>query len=238
MADIVLLNNIDHADLRVAKGYGAAFGDAVNQTTAFPTEFEALQREYPILFRRDPGAAPQAVVLLGLERDENLFLDGDRWDARYVPAAHRRGPFSIGVQSGRDGARDPCINIDLASPRLGAEGEAVFKRHGGATPYLEGVQDALSVIYEGLQTIGSIVETFEALGLIEPVAIDITVGEGLTYKLGDFHVVSRERLAALDGPALERLNREGWLALAVHAAASLGNIQTLIDRKNRKEGWA
>lgn len=45
MTDIVLLNNIDHAQLRVAQGYGAAFGDAVNQALVFPTEFEALQRD-------------------------------------------------------------------------------------------------------------------------------------------------------------------------------------------------
>jgi hypothetical protein len=42
----------------------------------FPTEFEALQREYPILFRRGRQRRLQAVALLGLDRDENLFLDG------------------------------------------------------------------------------------------------------------------------------------------------------------------
>ena len=83
----VLLNNIDHHDLRVITRHGAEFGDAVNQVMVFPTEFEAVQREYPIVFRRDAEGALRPVALLGLTREENLFLDGaGGWRAGYVPA--------------------------------------------------------------------------------------------------------------------------------------------------------
>ena len=44
MTNIVLLDTIAHADLRVATGYAAGFGDAVNQCVVFPTEFDAVQR--------------------------------------------------------------------------------------------------------------------------------------------------------------------------------------------------
>uniref|UniRef100_UPI0025F8E060 SapC family protein n=1 Tax=uncultured Caulobacter sp. TaxID=158749 RepID=UPI0025F8E060 len=94
----VLLNNVDHADLRVIVSYGVAYGDALNQVLVLPTEFEAVQREYPILIRKDAAGAWQAVALLGLDRDENLFLDETGWNARYVPAVQRRGPFSIALQ--------------------------------------------------------------------------------------------------------------------------------------------
>ena len=36
-----------------AVAHGQAHGDAVNQALLFPNEFEAAQRDYPILFRRD-----------------------------------------------------------------------------------------------------------------------------------------------------------------------------------------
>lgn len=236
MADIVLLNNVDHADLRVAQGYGAAFGDAVNQTLVFPTEFEALQREYPILFRQGEDGGLQAVVLLGLDRDENLHLDGAEWRARYIPALHRRGPFSIGLKGEK---REPQINVDIAHPRVTVgDGEPVFRRHGGPTAYLETVQDALSTVYAGIESMGPMIKVFAELGLIEPVAIDITVGEGRRYNLEGYLAIGRERLASLDGPALERLNRDGWLSLAFHALASLANIERLIELKNRKEGVA
>jgi SapC len=234
---IVPLNNIDHADLQVAQGYGATYGDAVNLTRVFATEFEALQREYVILFRPDPEGSFQAVVLLGLDRDENLYLDGDAWSARYVPAIQRRGPFSIGVQAGDTPGQghDPRINVDLEDPRIVRQGgEPVFRRHGGHTDYLNGVSQALFAIYEGLAQTRAMFAAFSEVGLIEPVAIDITIGEGLRYDLDRFHAVSRERLAALTGPELERLHRDGWLETAIYAAASMANIDHLVARKNAK----
>jgi hypothetical protein len=232
----VLLNNIDHADLRVTGGYGAEFGDAVNQTRVFPAEFEALQREYPILFRRDAAGAYYSVVLLGLDLNENLFLQDDQWRARYVPAAHRRGPFSIGVQPGQPGfEQEPKINVDLDHPRLrDGAGDPLFLRHGGATPCLDQASAALSVVYDGLEREGSMFAAFEAAGLIEPVEIDITVGEGVRYDLAGVHALSRNGLGRLDGEALAGLHRTGWLASAFHAASSLGNIDHLIALKTAK----
>ena len=61
--------------------------------------------------------------------------------------------------------------------------------------------------------------------------------------LDEGHVVARvevlaerdpDQLARLDGAALERLNKEGLLDVAVFAAASLGTMQRLIARKQRK----
>lgn len=241
MTNIVLLNNIDHAELLVAPGYSAAFGDAVNQTRVFAPEFEALQREYPILFRRDAAGAYFSVVLLGLDRDENLFLDQDEWRARYVPAAHRRGPFSIGVQAGLPlGAeRDPMINVDLDHPRVTANiGERVFRRHGGSSPFLEEASRALAIVFDGLEREASMFAAFEEAGLIEPVAIDITVGEGRRYDIEDVHALSREKLSALDGAAIDRLNRAGWLAAAFHAVSSLANIDRIIALKTSEGAQA
>jgi hypothetical protein len=241
MTNIVLLNNIDHADLRVAHTYGPATGDAVNQVLVFPTEFEALQREYVILFRRDGAGAFQSVALLGLDRDENLFLEEPDWRARYVPAVQRRGPFSIGLH-GADGApdgREAKVNIALDDPRVGvAEGAAVFLKHGGSSPYLDTINVALSTLYEGVRTAPALFEAFEQAELLEPVAIDIHVGDGLRYDLDNVFAIRRDRLDALDGPTLERLHRSGGLVPAVHAASSLGNLDRLIEMKNRKAGRA
>ena len=236
MTHIVLLNNIDHADLRVRGGYGAEFGDAVNQTRVFPAEFEALQREYPILFRRDGAGTYYSVVLLGLDRDENLFLQGDEWRARYVPAGHSRGPFSIGLQAGQPGSeREPKINVDLDHPRLrDGTGDPVFLRHGGEAPRLGQARTALSIVYDGLEREGSMFAAFDAAGLIEPVAIDITVGEGDRYDLEGVYALSRDRLGRLDVEALNGLHQAGWLATAFHAAGSLGNLDHLIALKTAK----
>jgi len=234
MTNKVLLNNIDHHDLRVIARHGPEFGDNINQALIFPTEFEVVQREYPILFRRDVDDEFQAVVLLGLDRDENLFLENGAWQARYVPAVQQRGPFSIALND-NPAQTGPMIHVDLEHPRISrTEGEALFLEHGGNAPYLEHVTGLLRTIYLGIEASRPMFAAFEEAGLIEPVQIEIKLSDAEQYNLPQYHAIAEERLAALDGSALERLHRQGFLRLAFQAASSLGNISRLIDLKNRK----
>ena len=75
MANRVLLDNVTHKDLKVRTGYASEFGDNLNNALVFPTEFAFVLREYPILFKRGGNDELHAVALLGLDEDENLFLD-------------------------------------------------------------------------------------------------------------------------------------------------------------------
>ncbi|MBB3912370.1 SapC family protein [Sphingomonas desiccabilis] len=238
MTNIVLLNNVDHGDLKVATGHGPAFGDAVNQTLVFPTEWEEAQREYPILFRRGEDGRFQSVVLLGLDRDENLFLEDGVWDGRYVPALHQRGPFSIGLQASEDGAEaEPMIHVDLDHPRIGGDAaQAVFLPHGGNTPYLEAISGVLRRIHAGVMIADAMFEAFEAHGLIQPIALEVTLSETRRYTLDGFHTIDAERMTALQGPALQSLHQRGFLQAAFWAMSSLANVARLIDRKNRRSG--
>jgi hypothetical protein len=241
---IVLLNNVDHHDLAVAMGHGSEFGDAVNQVLVFPTEWQDVQREYPILFRRGEDGRLQSVALVGLDRDENLFLGNGVWHARYVPALHQRGPFSIGLtraEDGGGGGSEPMIHVDLDHPRIVAGGigagggaggaQAVFLPHGGNSPYLEAVADILRRIHAGVATSDPMFEAFEAEGLIEPVKLEIALDETTKYTLDDLFTISADRMAALDGAALARLHGPGYLQAAFWALASLGNVTRLIELK-------
>ena len=235
MTNVVKLNNVDHADLRVIAARGAAWGEAVNQIPVFPTEFEAVQRDFPIVFHREADGAFQAVALLGLDRDENLFLDRERWLGRYVPALLARGPFSIGIEARADGGQEPMIHIDLDHPRVvGGVGEPLFLPHGGNTPYLDHVVEVLQLIHVGHAAQATMFAAFEAAGLIETVRLEVQVDETLRYDLLDFHTIGVEALASLRGPALEQLHAQGLLAAAVHVASSLGNVSRLITLKNSR----
>ena len=233
MASPVLLNNVDHADLRIVLDRGAAYGDAVNQSVVFATEFEELQRDYAILFRRDPAGAYRATVLLGLETDENLYLDGARWDARYIPALMNRGPFSIGVPSPGE-AGEPMIHVDLSHPRISREdGAPVFLDHGGNAPLLDQVAGVLQRIYVGTQVGPAMFAAFETHDLIEPMELRIETDAGRRYTVPDCYTIAQDRLAALDGIALAALHRDDFLRLAIWVASSLGNIAGLVERKRR-----
>ena len=242
MTNVVMLNNVDHADLCIDTRYSARYGNSVNQTTIFPSEFEEVQREYPILFRKDDRSNYQAVALLGFDRDENLFLHDGVWQARYAPVMQRRGPFSIGVPKSADdseAADDPLIFVDLDHPQIAGEGgTAVFLPHGGNSSYLDQISTVLRAIFIGSDTAAAMYEAFAAVRLMEPAAITIDVEDGRSYRLEDYYTISADRLHALDGPTLAALNAKGYLAAAILAMSSLGNVYHLIERKNRKDHGA
>jgi len=234
----VLLDNIEHHDLRIITGHSAAFGDAVNQVRVFPNEFAEVQREYPIFFRRDTQGAFYAIALLGFDRDENLFLDGEGWNARYVPAELARGPFLLGFRE--EGNTDgPMMLIDPTHSRLNrSEGEPLFLPHGGNAPVLEHHIQILRTLHSGLSLNDDVFAAYLEAGILAPVKVDIRVDETMGYDIPDLFSISGEALAQLDGAVLASLNGNGYLAMAFHVLTSLGNMPHLIARKTRKRQGA
>ena len=71
-------------------------------------------------------------------------------------------------------------------------------------------------------------------GLIEPVKLEVKVNAEEQYNLTGLHTINREKLAALDGQALEKLNKSGFLQGAFLVIASMNNVKKLIGMKQRK----
>jgi len=235
----VLLNNVAHKNLRIITRHGARFGESVGSVLTFPTEYGDIQREYPIFFRKDAATGEfSSVALLGFEKDENLFLEGDDWNARYIPGVIARGPFLIGFQerdSNGDVQREPVIHLDMDDPRVSdTEGEPVFLPQGGNSHYLERVAATLNGIHEGMAISRAMFAAFTELNLIEPVKVEVKLGPDEQYDLVGLHTLSEEKIRALDGQALEKLNRAGFLQGAFLVLASLNNMKKLIDMKHRK----
>lgn len=237
MANTALLNNIDHGDLRVITRHCAQYGDNVNQVAIVPTEFEAIQREYPILLSKDADGEYQALALLGLDKDENLFLDQQGWHARYVPAMQVRGPFMIGFQQppGNESQHEAMVHIDLDHPRVSrVEGEPLFLVQGGRSPYLEHLTRVLHLMHQGLSISGGMYAAFAECALIEPVEIKVDLNDREQVRLVDYYTIGEERLAQLSGKKLERLHKAGFLRAAYFLISSLQNIGHLIELKNRR----
>ncbi len=237
MSNFVLLDNVEHKDLRVNIEHSEALGDNINQALVFPTEFMELQREYPILFRKSPEGEYFAVVLLGLDKDDNLFLTPEGWNARYVPAIQERGPFSITLRESEvDGEKqvEPLINVDLDHPRISKDnGESVFLSQGGHSPYLNQVSQVLNRIHVGANAAPAFFSELEALQLIEPISIEVKLSETTQYTVPDVYTISRERLYQLNGEQLEKLNSLGLLEHCFAITASAGNISRLIELKTK-----
>lgn len=228
MAQHVPLNNVDHAALRVSTARGAAWGDAVMSAVTFPGEFRNVQACYPIVFQKAVDGGFQPLALFGFEPGQNLFLDGERWDASYLPLAIERQPFLIG----REGD-ELAMHVDLDSPRIASNGEALFLPHGGNSEFLERMNSVLLALHQGLQATPAFIDALLAHGLLESFVFDIRLDDGSEHRLAGYYTINEDRLRALDGGALEALHRRGHLEPVFMALASLSRFRELIDRVNR-----
>ena len=231
MTKHALLNNVAHKNLRVITRHSAELGDNVSSVVTFPTEWGDVQREYPILFRKDAGTGGFiSVALLGFGEAENLFLDENGWNASYVPGIVARGPFLIGFQ--RD---EPVIHVDLDHPRISTtDGEPVFLPNGGNTRYIERIAVILEGIRVGLEASKAMFAAFQAMDLIEPLRLQVEISPEESHNLHGYFAINEEKLANLAGEQLEKLNRAGFLQGAFLVVASLNNMKKLIDLKHRK----
>ena len=127
------------------------------------------------------------------------------------------------------------MHIDLDSPRLSEHGgEPLFLPQGGLSPLLERRIGVLQALHDGLQTLPAFIATLLRLELLEPMALDLPRPEGGTRRIGGFHVVHEERLAALPGEVVTDLHERGeWLPLAM-AVASLSRFGDLVQREQRR----
>ncbi len=239
MANHVLLDNVAHKNLRIITERSARFGDEVPSTRIFATEFRRVQAEYPIVFRENASEGGfDALAMFGLEGGENLFLDDDRWDARYIPLTIERQPFLVGYQQQwEDGVpvKEAVVHIDMDSPRISeTEGEAVFLEHGGVSPYLEHISSVLKSIREGHEYSKGLSEALVRYELLEPFTLEIQLDDGARFKLVGFHTIHEEKLDALDGDALESLHSNGYLEAIYMSIASIANFSVLIEKRNER----
>lgn len=240
MPNYELLNNIKHKDLRVITEYSAHLGDNIASAPTYVTEFRDVLSEYPILIQKDSETGEfNTIALFGFENGENLFLTDSGWDAGFIPAFVKRGPFLIGFQKQdkeTEASQSPMIHVDMDNPRIsksGDEGVAVFLEHGGNSDYLEHINSALSAIYAGIDVNKRMLEAFDKLGLIEAFDIELKLNNGSINKLSGFYTIHEEKLAALTEKDAFGLYKSGFLEPAYLIIASLVNVKKLLVRKNK-----
>jgi hypothetical protein len=237
MADYQLLNNVDHASLRVITSRGARYGDDVMFAPTYPSEMRSIQACYPVLIRKDDSSGQlHPVAMFGFEEGENLFLDGDTWNAPYIPVMIRRQPFLIGFHKqspGTEGQR--VVTIDVEHPRVSeSEGLALFQEHGGNSEFLEYMADMLETIHRGNEQNKLFMDMLVKYSLVHEITIDVTLKDQSRNQLQGFYTIDDQKLQQLDAEALGDLNSRGCLLPAYMMVASQSHLARLVDLRNLK----
>jgi hypothetical protein len=231
----IALNRETHKNLKVRSVPSFAYSANVNTVPLTANEFAASARSLPILFVPDANKNPIPVALLGLRRDENLFVEADgSWSGNYIPAFIRRYPFVL-VETGKP--NELTVGIDAAYPGFNAEsGEPMFLEDGSEAPPLKRAIEFLNAYRTEAARTEELLAQIKRLDLLIPRAVTVQHKDGSTSKLDGFSVVDEQKLARLEDKEAAALLRSGHLGLIYMHLLSMHNMADLSTRLENRAG--
>ncbi|WP_161495673.1 SapC family protein [Caulobacter sp. X] len=225
MTHVAVLDPRTHGALRLSPSLQVSSPGQLCMVAVVAKELDRVAVEAPICFIKDGQTGQFGMfALLGLRPGENRMVGPDgAWLGRYVPLDVRRGPFGLAMRDGQ-----AALTIDLANPRVAAaEGEALFDAGGQPSAGVRSAQAALSEMMAGVAVTRDLIRAICDHRLMAPAKIALGKGDEAPTLEG-WYAIDTKALAALPGPALEALSRQGYL-FAIHLLAiSMINLERLI----------
>jgi hypothetical protein len=195
------------------------------------SEFGEAARDYPLVFVRageDEGGKPAIapIAVLGMVAEENLFVEGGTWQARYMPALLRFYPFCIGRLDEERFAI--CFDAGWAGIN-GTEGERLFTAEGEPTPFLDEVRKNLEVMEQDTQRTRVMCRQLRDMDLLREMRFDANLPAGGKLTVDGFLTVDEQRLNALTDEQVLQLHKTGALGMVHAHYVSLGGMRKLLE---------
>ena len=197
-------------------------------------EFPAAAVEYAIVFT-GTGDDIQPSVILGLEADENRYVDEQgKWNAGYIPAFVRRYPFVF--SSSEDGSKFTlCIDEEFGGWNQGDRGQRLFDADGEGTEYFKSMLKFVRDYQRESNRTQTFCGKLRDLGLLEPMTARFKLPSGQKAQLTGFMAIDREKLKALSGDELAELAKTGELELMYVHLQSMRNLAGMLQRSTGNE---
>ncbi len=228
---IVPLNKETHGDWSVEAVANYKHTSETNSLYIAAIEFIKAANEYPIVFGIAEDDSVFPVVILGLRKNENLYVNKKgEWLANYIPAYVRRYPFILAT--GEEGSDQFTVCIDSDCPGFNDKGNgtALFDKDGNESDLLNNSVEFLKEYQNHIQLTTLFCKNIKDLGLLEPMKADIKMADGEELSLGGFMGINREKLKAIDADALVNLVKTDQMELIYAHLTSLGNIDSLMSK--------
>lgn len=225
----IALDKEVHRKLRIKRNTSdMSFAANTNSVLLAAVEFIPACRDYPIVFARVADGNIVPVALLGIRKDENLFIVDRLWDATtYVPAFVRRYPF-VPAETSPDNL---TICIDEAFAGFNPdEGEPLFEENGDPAPFL---QQAIALVQDynaECKRTDAFMKRIGDLDLLKEMNVRIDLKGGEQFQVAGVWMVDEVKLAALDQASIARLHAAGDLPLIYAHLFSQANLSRLVDR--------
>lgn len=225
------LSREKHSDWSVEVSSDFSCAKNLHSLPLVAAEFFVAAKEYPIGFAL-AGDQLQPLGLLGMRKDENLFVDEKgEWLGRYVPAFLRRYPFVFA--SSADGKTlTLCIDESYEGVNQEGKGARLYTDEGEPSAYVGKVLSFLEDFQRENSRTQIFCQQLRDLDLLESHEAVWTAASGEKATLTGLFFVNRKRLAALTGEQLSGLINSGAMDLIYSHLASLNNFKEIQNKMN------
>lgn len=225
---IVPLSKEQHKKLHLEPVDGFHFAAGTNSLYVAAAEFPRAAREYPVVFGQDKDGNIFPLVLLGLKKSENLFVDkSGKWNAEYIPAYARRYPFILATPDSKSRQFTVCIDEAYPGFNTAKEGQALFNAKGEDGPVLKQAVDFLKEYQAHVKLTEAFCANLKELQILEPMQANVALKSGEKLQVAGFQCVSRAKLKELPAKKLSELAKSDQLELIYCHLQSLNNVANL-----------
>jgi len=217
-----LLNPQSHGKLR----FSPRVSNDAHFVQIVVSEFAAAAVRCPILITKDSTTGNFYIgAMLGFKPGQSLLPTvEDR--AGFQPLNFRRDGFFISGEQ---------IAIDMNSNRFSqTEGQPLFDEGDQPSAELRQIQRLLGQVQESLKQTDAFIATLARLKLIEPIEVSLSFDDGEQLNLQGLYTVSMDSLRALSDADVLALFKSGDLQRIYVMNASLTQLGSLADKRNRQ----
>ncbi|GGW94293.1 SapC family protein [Alteromonas halophila] len=227
----VPLDKEKHKDIKVAPRNSFQFAGNTHLAAASIKEFAQLASCMPIVFIKDPNSERHhTVAMLGMEQNQNLFLDGEKWQAPHVPMNILRYPFDVRPDGDKLG-----LYIDENSDQLTDDGQALFTEAGEPTEVLKNRQQFLADLANSEMMTQRFVAKLTELELMDPFQIRLTYADGKQRNVTGMMSINEKKLLELPEEQVLELHKAGFIGAIYAVMLSLGQLNRLVDLSSKTD---
>lgn len=234
MAKLVNLDRAAHRQLRVVEERAFSVFKNATMCPVHLSELGRLVIEYPLAFIQNEAGKFICAAIFGVEAQENLYWEGERWKSQSLPLNVGRQPFFAMLANDPAQTGEPpqlLTSIDLENPGVQAEeGEPLFDEAGAETPYLRHKVAMLAETLDAERRTREFVERVVALGLVRPFQLELKMPGAEPRRVTGLHTIDEKKLRELDAAMLAELNAPGYLHGMYAMISSLAHLRILMQR--------
>lgn len=201
------------------------FAAKTNAIPLLTDEFAMAAAHYPIVFAAGPAPVPAAVV--GLQNDENLFIDKDgQWlGGSYLPAYVRRYPFLLMDDPEQ---KQYVLCVDETSDMLADQGEYQLFKDGKPTAFTQSAMSFCATLRQQGEATDEFVKALKDYNLLMTNDAQIDMPGGGKLELAGFQIIDPKKFDLLPDTVYLSWRRKGWIGLIFAHLLSTHRWQNLI----------